>query len=52
MYQRTTEQIKYILTSAQSELSSTVLILFSMLYVVRKFSYRIVTNFIEKSHAA
>jgi len=23
-----------------------------MLYVVRKFSYRIVTNFIEKSHAA
>jgi hypothetical protein len=52
MYQRTTEQMKYILTSVQPELSRIVLILFSMLYVIRKFSYRIATNFMEKSHAA
>jgi len=52
MYQMTTEPIKYILTSVQPELSSIILNLFSMLYVVRKFSYRILTNFIENSHAA
>ena len=52
MYQRTSEPMKNILTSVQPEFSSIILTLFSMLYAVRKFSYRIVTNFTEKSHAA